>query len=190
VALVELDRLGGREVSTTVVDLGTGSGAIALSIAKERVRTAVWATDASEDALAVARANLAALGRAAARVNMAAGRWYQALPDELAGSVQLVVSNPPYVATEAEIPEEVAAWEPTAALLSGPDGLDDLREIVAGASRWLEPGGTLVCELSPEQADTMMSLASGYFERVRIEPDLTGRSRMLVARSPRPAVQA
>ncbi len=63
-------------------------------------------------------------------------------------------------------------------------------QIVAGASRWLEPDGALVCELSPEQADTMMRLASGYFENVRIEPDLTGRSRMLVARSPRPAVQA
>ena len=85
VALAELDRLGGRDVPTTVVDLGTGSGAIALAVATERVRTTVWATDASEAALAVARANLAGVGRAGARVTMVAGDWFGALPAELRG---------------------------------------------------------------------------------------------------------
>lgn len=184
VCLAELDRLGGRDLPTTVVDLGTGSGAIALAVATERVRTTVWATDESEDALGVARANLAGVGRAAARVRMVAGDWYTALPTDLAGSVQVLVSNPPYVAETAELPAEVADWEPSGALRSGPDGLDDLRRIIAGAPGWLEADGALVCEISPEQAGTVAELASRRFGEVRVEEDLTGRSRALVARRP------
>lgn len=182
VALAELDRLGGRDVATTVVDLGTGSGAIALSIATERVRTSVWATDASEDALVVARANLVGVGRAAARVRMLQGDWFAALPASLRGTVQLVVSNPPYVATTAGLPAEVADWEPEAALVSGRDGLDDLTRIISGAPEWLEQGGTLVCEISPEQADAVTGLASRRFADVHVEDDLSGRPRVLVAR--------
>jgi len=187
VALAELDRLGGREVATTVVDLGTGSGAIALAVATERVRARVWAADLSEDALAVARANLAGIGRAAARVTLAAGDWFDALPPELRGTVQLVVANPPYVATTAELPAEVSAWEPTGALRAGEDGLDAVRRLVADAPGWLEPDGVLVCELSPEQAGTATDLARAAFAEVRVEPDLTGRARALVARRPRRA---
>ena len=182
VALGELDRLGGRDMPTTVVDLGTGSGAIALAVATERVRTTVWATDASEDALAVARANLAGVGRAAARVTMVAGDWFAALPAERCGRVQLIVTNPPNVATTVALPAEVADWEPTDALLSGPDGLDDLRRIIAGAGEWLEPDGVLVCELSPEQADEAAALAARSFAEARVEPDLSGRARTLVAK--------
>lgn len=182
VCLAELDRLGGRDLPATVVDLGTGSGAIALAVATERVRTTVWATDESEDALGVARANLAGVGRAAARVRMVAGDWYAALPTDLAGSVQVLVSNPPYVAETAELPAEVADWEPSGALRSGADGLDDLRRIIAGAPGWLEADGALVCEISPEQAGTVAELASRRFGEVRVEEDLTGRSRALVAR--------
>ncbi len=182
IALDELDRLGGREVSTNVVDLGTGSGAIALSIATERVRTAVWATDASPDALEVARANLVGAGRVAARVTIAAGHWYAALPASQRGGFHLIVSNPPYVATSVKLPAEVADWEPSLALLSGPDGLEDLRRIISGAPEWLESEGVLVCELSPEQADAAADLAARRFQHVRIESDLTGRARALVAR--------
>lgn len=185
VALAELDRLGGRHTTTTVVDLGTGSGAIALAIATERVRTTVWATDMSEAAVEVARANLAGVGRAAARVRIVTGDWYAAVPDELRGRVQLLVSNPPYVPAAAQLPAEVADWEPTGALLAGADGLDALARILAGAPEWLEPGGVLVCELSPEQASTASELAEACFAEVRVETDLTGRPRALVARRPR-----
>lgn len=182
VCLAELDRLGASSSPMTVVDLGTGSGAIALAVATERVRTTVWATDISEEALAVARANLAGVGRAAARVTLVEGYWFDALPVDLMGSVQVVVSNPPYVAATAELPSEVSDWEPTMALLSGADGLDDLRRIIAGAPDWLTDDGVLVCEISPEQAAVVMELASGSFAEVAVEPDLTGRPRALIAR--------
>ena len=184
VALGELDRLGARDVPTRVVDLGTGSGAIALSIATERVRTEVWATDRSEDAVAVARANLAGAGRAARRVTVVAGSWFDALPGHLRGSFHLVVSNPPYVPEGAELPEEVARWEPADALYAGPDGTDALRELVEGAGAWLVAEGVLVCELSPAQAPAMVDLALEHFAEVRVEADLTGRDRVLVARTP------
>ena len=184
VALRELDALGGRDRATRVVDLGTGSGAIALSIAVERVRTEVWATDRSEEALAVARANVAGVGRPGARVRTVAGDWFAALPSTLQGSFDLVVSNPPYVATTAALPDEVAGWEPGEALWSGPDGTEDLRRILADAPRWLTAAGSVVCELSPEQADDMVDLALGHFGQAEVAADLTGRPRALVARRP------
>ncbi len=186
VALRELDRAGGRERATTVVDLGTGSGAIALAIATERVRTTVWATDFSAEALEVARANLAGIGRSGSRVRIEQGEWFAALPDELRGVVDLVVSNPPYVAVDAELPADVADWEPASALFAGPDGMDDLRRIVADAPGWLAPDGALVCELSPEQGPAAVALAAAHFDEVELAPDLTGRDRALVARRPRP----
>lgn len=90
-ALREVDRVG----ATLAVDLGTGSGAIGLSLAFERIDLSVWATDRSPDALAVARANLAGIGRAATRVRLAEGDWFAALPAELAGTVDVLVTNPP-----------------------------------------------------------------------------------------------
>ncbi len=118
-ALVELDRLRSRAVAgdrrpVRVVDLGTGSGAVALSLAAERDRLEIWATDASDDALDVARANLAALGMRATGVRLAQGSWFEALPPELAGTVDLVISNPPYVAEGDDLAPEVARWEPEA----------------------------------------------------------------------------
>ena len=185
VALRELDRVGGRERSTTVVDLGTGSGAIALAVATERVRTSVWATDVSGAALEVARANLAGTGRAGARVRIELGEWFAALPDELRGTVDLVVTNPPYVPAAAPLPAAVADWEPPSALLAGPDGLDDVRRIVDEAPSWLTDEGALVCELSPEQGATAVELALDSFAEAELTPDLTGRDRALVARRPR-----
>ncbi|HPU39295.1 MAG TPA: peptide chain release factor N(5)-glutamine methyltransferase [Microthrixaceae bacterium] len=184
-ALRELDRMGGKDRPTTVVDLGTGSGAIALAIATERVRTAVWATDLSADALDVARANLAGTGRAGARVRMEQGAWFDALPDTLARSVDLIVSNPPYVASTANLSATVTDWEPASALFAGTDGLDDLRTLIAGAPRWLGDHGVLVCELSPEQGPTVLDLALVHFGEAELAPDLTGRDRALVARHPR-----
>src|SRR5688500_2404619 len=110
VALAELRALGAAK--PLVVDLGTGSGAIALSIAPEVPTSQVWATDASPAALAVARANLAGIGRAAARVRLEHGSWFAALPKLLQGRVDMVISNPPYVADGDTLPPEVADWEP------------------------------------------------------------------------------
>ena len=170
-----------------VVDLGTGSGAIGLSLAAELPLdgTAVWLTDRSDDALAVARANLAGIGRAAVNVRVVAGEWFDALPPDL--SVDVIVSNPPYVAVGSpDLAADVSEWEPTEALLSGPDGLDDIRVIVAGAPSRLVPGGWLVLEIGADQGAAVRSLLdAGGFEAVEIRPDLAGRDRIAVARRPR-----
>jgi release factor glutamine methyltransferase len=169
----------------TLVDLGTGSGAIALSVAAERwPDVEVWGSDASADALAVARANLAGLGRRAAVVRPVEGSWYDALPDELRGRVDVVVSNPPYVAAADLLPSEVADWEPAGALVSGPTGLEAVEVIVAGADEWLAPEGTLVIEIGDTQGAAVLDLAhAAGFTSARIEQDLAGRDRALVARS-------
>lgn len=197
VAIDEAARLGARRgranpwsaatTSFAVADLGTGSGAIACALAAELPDAEVWATDASADALAVARANLAGIGIAATRVRLAEGDWFAALPSELHGRVRIVVSNPPYVA-ESEVdglPPEVADHEPRHALVSGPTGLEAIEQIVEGARVWLEPQGALVVEIAPHQrtAASERARAAGY-DAIRVEPDLTGRDRVLVARAP------
>lgn len=186
-AMEELDRLGpGRR---TVVDLGTGSGAIALSVAVERPQTEVWATDRSSDALEVARANLAGTGRASTRVFLAEGSWFDALPDRLKGAIDVVVSNPPYVAADEDLPEVVADWEPVSALVAGPDGLEAITSVLTGAARWLTPGGSVVVELAPHQVGGATVVAASVgLTGVFVRPDLAGRERVLIARAP-PRVQ-
>lgn len=184
-ALVELDRIGSGSADRTLcaVDLGTGSGAIGLSIAVERPRVEVWLTDRSTDALAVARANLAGIGLAASRVTVVEGSWFASLPVELLGVVDLVVSNPPYVAVGDELDAEVRDWEPVEALFAGPDGLDDIRVLVDGALRWLRPGGALVLEIDPRQAEAVTAMArSRGFAEVAVHRDLSDRERAVVAR--------
>lgn len=170
----------------TVVDLGTGSGAIALSIAVEVDGALVWATDSSGDALSLARANLAGLGgTAATRVRMVQGSWFEALPAELAGAVDLIVSNPPYVAGDElhSVDPSVRDWEPIAALVPGPTGLEAIEVIVAGAPRWLRRHGLLVVELDPSQAEAAVALAvAAGLADAEVRPDLAGRPRTLVAR--------
>lgn len=185
-ALAELTRLRLHTGKPPrVVDLGTGSGAIALSIAVEVTGAEVWATDASPDALAVARANLAGVGgMAATRVRVTAGHWYEALPPELMGRVDLVISNPPYLAASEmdDLDPSVAKWEPVSALVSGPTGLEAIEEVVVGARRWLREPGALVVELAPSQAAAAVAMAlEAGFTRAEVRPDLTGRPRALVA---------
>jgi release factor glutamine methyltransferase len=180
------------------VDLGTGSGAIALSLAVEG-RThfpglRVWATDRSAEALAVARANLSELGRvdrdAASRVHLSEGSWFDALPVGLVGSVDLMVSNPPYVAEDDYdgLDPAVHDWEPRGALVAargsdGVGGMAAIELIVAGARRWLRPTGLLVVEIAPSQAAAaVVAGRRAGFDDVRAERDLAGRLRMLVAR--------
>jgi release factor glutamine methyltransferase len=187
VALEELDRLAGMDSGDPViVDLGTGSGAIALSLAAEGRRGTVWATDSSDEALAVARANLAGLGGfAAGRVRVLSGSWWSALPDALKGGVSLAVSNPPYVTTDEMtlLPPEVREWEPAAALHGGPTGLDAISVIVREAPAWLGRPGTLVLEMAPHQAAAVVALAGAAgFDPAEVKQDLAGRDRVLVAR--------
>jgi release factor glutamine methyltransferase len=182
-AIEELRRLGGGDRPVTAVDLGTGSGALALSLAADVLTAEVWGTDRSTDALAVARANLAGLGRPGSRVRLAAGDWFAALPAELRGRLDLVVSNPPYVGEDEALPPEVADWEPREALVAGPAGDEALLGILAEAPSWLARPGTVVLELAPAQAASVATgaTAAGAAE-VRVRPDLTGRERVLVAR--------
>lgn len=191
---VALDLAGSLPGPITIADLGTGSGAIGLSLAHELPAdgVTVWLTDASADALDVARANLAGIGRRAANVRIAEpGRWFDALP---AGTVvDLAVANPPYVAAGSPLVDEsVTTWEPHAALFAGPDGLDDIAVIVATAPASLRPGGWLVLEIGADQGDAVGELLRrGPYEAIGIRPDLAGRDRVAVARlgSPRASFQ-
>jgi release factor glutamine methyltransferase len=172
------------EPTGAVADLGTGSGAIALALDAELPEVVVWATDVSSDALDVARANVA--GSAATRVRIAHGEWFDALPGELRGRLDLIVSNPPYVAESEvdDLPDEVADYEPHGALVSGPTGEEALEHLLVHAREWLVADGVLVCELAPHQAAPMVAraLALGYADAF-VRKDLAGRARVLVARA-------
>ena len=187
VALAELDRAAGERGAVDqpprAVDLGTGSGAIALSIAVERPKVEVWATDASTDALDIARANLAGIGRHASRVHLASGSWFEALDATLAGTFDLVVSNPPYVGAGEPLPSVVRDWEPAVALVPGPTGLEAYEVIVPEARRWLRPTGALVLEIGAAQAAAVCAIAQAHGYRHRcVHRDLVGRDRAVVIR--------
>jgi release factor glutamine methyltransferase len=196
VALEEAERFGARRgrgdpwtgtsTSFVVADLGTGSGALAIALAADLPDAEVWATDASSDALVVARANFSGAGSPAARIRVAAGSWFDALPDHLRGSLRLVVTNPPYVAEHevATLNEEIRDWEPRRALVGGPRGTEAINEIVDAAHQWLDAdGGVLVCELAPHQSvESAHRARIAGFADVSVRPDLTGRDRVLVAR--------
>jgi len=174
---------GDRDV--VVVDLGTGSGAIALSVAVECPRARVFASDVSADALAVASANLAGVGRAATRVSLHEGDWFEAVPGTLRGSVDVVVSNPPYIGTGEELPPVVADWEPPVALWSGPAGHEAVEQVIGGAARWLRPSGALVLEVASHRAQQTAGMARGAgFSDVRVERDLAGLERVVIGRAP------
>jgi len=170
-----------------VADLGTGSGAIGLALADELPidNTEVWLTDASADALDVARANAAGLGRSAANVRFAQGSWWSALPNELRGTFDVVVSNPPYIAVDdAEVDESVREWEPASALFAGADGLDDIRVIMKDAREWLKPGGWLVLEIGYRQGDAVLTLASELgLVNAEVRHDLASHPRIFVCGS-------
>jgi len=174
------------------VDLGTGSGVIALSLAVEGPDgLEVWATDVSGETLELARSNVSAAGLAqpgSAVVHVAEGSWFDALPEALVGGLQLVVSNPPYIseAEWAELDPVVRDHEPRLALVPGASGAEALETLIDDARRWLAPGGSLVLELAPHQAPVMAARAEGAgYTGVGVQTDLTGRDRILVARRPR-----
>ncbi len=181
-----------QPVRRRAADLGTGGGAIACSLVSERAEVEVVATDRSSRALELAAENVARLPPpAAARVRLSSGDWYEALEAELPASFDLVVANPPYLAA-AEWPElepVVREHDPYEALVAGPTGLEAIAAIVRGAPRVLAPGGALVLELAPHQADGALALASSAgATEARIARDLAGRPRVLVARWLAPVV--
>ncbi len=197
VALAELQRRSGEAGTGPVrdvvaVDLGTGSGVIALSLALEGPPgLEVWATDVSTAALELARSNLGsfvAAHRSAGTVQMVEGPWFEALPPRLAGQVDLVVSNPPYVSVAewSVLDPVVRDHEPRSALVPGPSGREALESLVDDAGGWLAAGGSLVLELAPHQAPALAERAgrAGYVD-VEVRADLSGRDRILVARRPR-----
>jgi release factor glutamine methyltransferase len=171
--------------SPLVVDLGTGSGAIGLSVAVEVAAAQVWCTDISHEALAVARANLVGLGRAGTRVTLASGSWFDALPCDLAGDVDVLVSNPPYVEPDAELDDVVKNWEPHLALFAPDDGFAFVAHLIDEAPRWLRPGGTLVLEMGETHTERAVERAAeaGLVE-VETIVDLTHRPRGITARQP------
>lgn len=167
-------------------DLGCGSGAIGLSLAAECLDVEVICTDVSAEALAVASANLAGLGRPAARVRLVEGSWYEALPAELRGRFDVIVSNPPYIADGSDsLPPGIADHEPPVALYSGRTGLEATEVILAGATDWLAPGGAVVLEMAGGTAGRVEDLArAAGLAEVAAHHDLAGHERVLVARRP------
>jgi release factor glutamine methyltransferase len=174
-----------RELATPparILDLGTGSGAIALALAQQYSASQVTAVDASSDALALAAENAAATGLAE-RVSLLRSNWFEQVPAE--SRFELIAANPPYLSeseTAAAAPE-VRDFEPHVALTSaGADGLADLRAIVASAPRYLAPGGLLALETGIAQHAALLPLArEAGFSRIESRPDLTGRDRFVLA---------
>jgi release factor glutamine methyltransferase len=180
-----------------VVDLGTGSGAIALALAVEGDdqgrRPIVWALDRDRAALQVAEDNRARVAAGcpdvAGRVHLAGGDWWAALPAELAGSIDLAVANPPYVTAEEweQLEPEVRA-EPRGALVAGPGrrgdpGLAAVEAVLDGAARWLGRPAAAVVELAPAQAEAArQSAREAGADEAEVRADLAGRPRVLVAR--------
>jgi release factor glutamine methyltransferase len=175
-----LERLPARD-ELQVLDLGTGSGCIAISIALERPNAEVTAVDTSPAALEIARLNAQRLG--AGNVRFVRSDWFEGLADR---RFDVIVTNPPYIAaTDPHLAD--LAHEPRAALVAGPDGLDAIRRIVADAADHLEPGGVLLVEHGYDQRAKVLELlrAAGLVEAYGLD-DLAGRARVVVGRRPGP----
>ena len=165
-----------------VLDLGTGTGAILLTLLAEAPQARGLGVDLSEAALAVAARNAAALGLES-RARLQPSDWFTAV----AGRFDLIVSNPPYIAAD-EMPglgPETRDWEPHLALTPGGDGLEAYRRIAAGLLPHLEPGGRLLLEIGPSQSAAVEALlAAAGLDAIETRRDLDGRPRLVCARRP------
>jgi len=161
----------------TAVDLCTGSGAIACFLASEAPGTRVLATELDPGALAWARVNADRYG-----VELLAGDLDAPLPAELAGRVDVLCANVPYVPSEAiaTLPTDVRDHEPRLSLDGGPDGLDVFRRLAGRAGHWLAPGGWLSCEIGEDQAEEAAAILTGAgLAEVAVHRDLVGRDRIV-----------
>ncbi len=175
----------------TVVDVGTGSGAIALSIAQESRAARVIGVDISPSAIEVAEMNArAVLRREYARTEFLIGNLLEPLGDE---TVDVVVSNPPYIATGERdaLPDGVRNWEPALALYGGADGMSVIRGLVGQAEAKLTAGGMLLMEIDARRADEALAcVAFPQWRDTSIVPDAFGRARFVVARRTEATVRA
>lgn len=165
-----------------VLDLGTGSGAIALAIAHARPNARMLATDQSEAALEVARSNASRLKLH--NVAFIRSDWYAGLPEQ---RFHVIASNPPYVAAgDPHLRDGDLRFEPPSALTPGPDGLRALKAIVLGAPQRMEPGGSLIVEHGHDQSAAVLGLfASAGLEAIVAVRDLAGMARVAAGRKPR-----
>lgn len=184
-----LDELVAKRASSfepVVVDLGTGSGAIACALVVENQSVHVVAVDVSNDALGLAAENRARLpASAASRLELRHGDWYDALDPALERRISLIVSNPPYVGASewADLDPVVRDYDPRSSLVAGARGTEAIDFIVSGAARWLEREGALVVEIAPHQAahSRARAIRAGASD-VSVKRDLAGRDRVLVVR--------
>ncbi|NLM12463.1 MAG: peptide chain release factor N(5)-glutamine methyltransferase, partial [Epulopiscium sp.] len=164
-----------------VLDVCTGSGCIGISIAYYAPLSQVIGIDISEDALKVARYN-AKLNKVNDRVHFIKSNLFGEVPKNLKGTVDMIVSNPPYIPTEEikELMKEVNAYEPTIALDGGKDGLDFYRLIVKDGKEYLKSGGILLFEIGYNQGDDVVHLLkSQNFTEIEIKKDLAGLNRVV-----------
>ena len=167
--------------ATNFLDLGTGTGAIALSLAHERPDAQFTACDFSAAALAVATEN--AYNNAIHNVQFIQSDWFSALPPQ---RFDVIVSNPPYIEThDPHLSQGDVRFEPRSALTSGQDGLDDLHHIITTAPHWLSNGGWLLLEHGYNQGQTVTTLLhNAGFQQVRCLPDLGGNDRVSLGQWP------
>ena len=168
----------------TAIDIGTGSGAIALALASEGTFTRVLAGDVSSDAIAVARANAGRLKESdRAKLEFRVGSLFAPFASEQA---RIVVSNPPYIAgfEAPELPANVRSWEPAVALFGGADGMTVIRKLIRDARQVLEPEAWLVMEVDARRASWVVEALSMYdsYADIGVRLDLAGRERFVIAR--------
>jgi release factor glutamine methyltransferase len=167
-----------------ILDVGTGSGAIAVSLARELPSSMIWATDVSVEALEIARSNAARYG-ACERVRLLHGDLFEPF-GETAGGFDLIVSNPPYIrSAEVDALEpEVSLWEPRGALDGGVDGLDFYRRIAREASDHLAPNGAVAVEIGADMGREVAGLfaGGGRYAGVTVFQDYAGRDRVVTAK--------
>jgi release factor glutamine methyltransferase len=167
-----------------ILDIGTGSGAIAVSLARELPSSMIWATDVSIEALEIGRSNAARNG-ASERVRLLHGDLFEPI-GEIAGRFDLIVSNPPYIrsAELGALEPEVSLWEPRNALDGGVDGLDFYRRIAREASDHLAPNGAVAVEIGADMGKEVARLfaGGGCYAGMTVFQDYAGRDRVLVAK--------